>query len=91
MKRASLPAIRSRVERLAREYDADAEETLIIHWLQPYDNCPTCGYDLDAHARDETVESARREEGPDAPTPRVLFYWWPRMLGACPRCGATLP
>jgi uncharacterized protein (DUF983 family) len=91
MKRATLPAIRSRLDRLAREFGADAEATLVIHWLQPYDNCPTCGYDLDAHARDETVERARRKDGVEAGARRVLFYWWPQMLGACPHCGASLP
>jgi hypothetical protein len=91
MKRTSLPAIRTRVERLARACGADAPQTLIVHWVQPYDTCPACGYDLDAHARDEALEKARCEESPDARPCRVLTYYWPHTLGACPRCGASLP
>ena len=91
MRRASLRAIRSRVERLADACGADEEPTIVIHWLHAYDNCPSCGYNLEAHARDQALEKARREDGPDARKRRVVFYWWPSMLGACPRCGATLP
>jgi len=60
-------------------------------WLHAYDNCPTCGYNLDAHVRDEALEKARREDGPDARRCRVVFYWWPRLLRTCPQCGVSLP
>ena len=36
---------------------------MVIHWIQPYDSCPACGYDLNAHVRDEALEKARREDG----------------------------
>jgi uncharacterized protein (DUF983 family) len=96
MKRLSLPAIRSRVDRLVRESNPGIEETvMLVHWLQPYDDCPACGHDLAALASDEAVEramqTAREQHGAEAPSLRVRFVSWPRELGTCPRCGASLP
>jgi len=34
------------------------EQRLVIHWMNPYDNCPNCGYDLDGHAFQQAVAEA---------------------------------
>jgi len=40
------------VTRLAATYQVDRQpETIFIRWAHPYDRCPACGYDLDAHRR----------------------------------------
>jgi hypothetical protein len=79
------------VDRLAEATGADDEDVLIVHWLQPYDNCPSCGYNLDAHARDEALAKAREANASDAPARGVVFYWWPRSLSSCPNRGQVLP
>jgi hypothetical protein len=91
MERGSLQAIRSRVERLAEACGGDREDVLVIHWMQPYDNCPSCGYNLDGHARDEALAKARDEAGPETPIRGIVFYWWPRSLSKCPKCSEVLP
>jgi hypothetical protein len=58
---------------------------------EPYDNCPNCGYDLDGHAFKQAIAEAEARDGPDPPPSRVVFYWWPKSLTACPRCGGPLP
>ena len=55
--------------------------------MNPYDNCPDCGYDLDGHAFKQAIAEAESKDGPDPPPNRVVFYWWPKTLTACPRCG----
>ena len=90
MRNASLQAIRSRVERLAEAWKRDAQELLFIRWRTPYDNCPGCGYDLDAHARNEALPKSATT-APDSAPQRVIFYWWPGTLKTCPRCGGELP
>ena len=91
MRRASLHAIRSRVQRLAQACGSADEQRLVIHWMNPYDNCPSCGYDLDGHAFKQAVVEAEARDGPDPPPNRVVFYWWPKSLKACPQCGGPLP
>ena len=46
MRRASLQAIRSRVPRLAQTCGSTDEQRLVVHWMNPYDNCLKGGYDL---------------------------------------------
>jgi hypothetical protein len=91
MRQTSLQAIRSRVERLAQACGTTNEEPFVVRWGTPYDNCPGCGYDLDAHACREAIADAEREDWPDSLPRRVIFYWWPKMLATCPRCGVSLP
>ena len=91
IRRGNLQAIRSRVERLAEACGADKENVVVIHWMQPYDNCPSCGYNLDGHARDEALAKAREADRPETPGRGVVFYWWPRDLSTCPICGQALP
>jgi len=67
-----LRAIRSRVERLENACGMNDEEVLFIHWRNPYDNCPGCGYDLDTHASELALEKAKQADGPDAPRTRVI-------------------
>ena len=91
MRRASLQAIRSRVQRLSQACGTANEERLVIHWMNPYDNCLNCGYDLDGHAFKQAVAEAEAKDGPDPSPSRVVFYWWPKTLTTCPRCGCPLP
>ena len=56
--------------------------------MNPYDHCLKCGYDLDGHAFKQAVAEAEARDGPDPPPNRVIFYWWPKTLNGCPRCGA---
>jgi hypothetical protein len=62
----------------------------VIHWMNPYDNCHACGYDLDGHAFRQAIADSEREAGPDLPSHRVIFYWWPKTLrpvrGVTSRC-----
>jgi hypothetical protein len=90
MRQTRLQAIRSRVERLAQACGTTDDEPLLVHWGNPYDTCPGCQYDLDAHACREAIAEAEREGGPDAPSRKVIFYWWPKTLTACPQCGVSL-
>lgn len=90
MRRGSLQAIRSRVQRLAQSCGTADEQRLVIHWMNPYDSCLTCGYDLDGHAFKQAVAEAEARDGPDPPPTRVVFYWWPKSLTACPQCGGSL-
>ena len=90
MRRASLQVIRSRVQRLAQACGTD-EQRLVIRWMNPYDHCLKCGYDLDGHAFKQAIAEAEAKDGPDPPPNRVVFYWWPKSLTACPRCGGPLP
>ena len=79
-------------QRLALACGSADEQRLVIHWMNPYDNCPNCGYDLDGHAfQQQAVAEAEAEDGPDPPPSRVVFYWWPKSLKACPQCGVPLP
>ena len=78
-------------QRLALACGSADEQRLVIHWMNPYDNCPNCGYDLDGHAFQQAVAEAEAEDGPDPPPSRVVFYWWPKSLKACPQCGIPLP
>lgn len=91
MRQASLKTIRSRVERLSQGCGATDQPRLVIHWMQPYDNCLNCGYDLDEHARNQAIAEAEAADGTDPPSSRVVFYWWPGSLTSCPQCGMELP
>jgi hypothetical protein len=83
----NLAGIRSRVERLSAECQPREEGPLLVRWGTPYDACPGCGYDLDGHAQHEALGRATR----DRAKPRLVFYSWPGLLTACPRCHAALP
>lgn len=87
MRHSSLQSIRSRVERLADQYEPKEPEVLLIHWKNPFDNCPECGCDLDAHARGQVLAKVQR----DGDKRQIFFYWWPNMLDKCPDCGGPLP
>jgi hypothetical protein len=90
MRGPSLQALRNRVARLAAECQVDdADTTIVVHWINPYDACPRCGYDLFDHVRSAAFAKAQAEDGPDAPPRRVIFCWT-GTLTACPACGATL-
>jgi hypothetical protein len=90
MRQTSLQAMRSRVERLAQACGTDDEEPLLVHWGNLYNTCPSCEYDLDAHACREAIADAERDDGPDAPPRRVVVYWCSKTLTTCPRCGDLL-
>ena len=90
MRWGSLRGPRSRVERLARACGTQDEPRLVIHWMNRYDACPGCGYDLDAHAFRQAVADAEKHEGPNPPRKEIAFYWWPKDLTTCPRCGIML-
>jgi hypothetical protein len=47
---AALRAIKHRVEKLAAACQVTQQLTF-VHWENPYDTCPSCGYDLNEHAR----------------------------------------
>ncbi len=59
--------------------------------MNPYDHCLNCGYDLDGHAFKQAIAEAEAKDEPDPPPNRVVFYWWPKTLNACPQCGVPLP
>ena len=42
-------------------------------------------------ADDAPISEAEAEDEPDPPPNRVVFYWWPKSLKACPQCGGPLP
>ena len=58
--------------------------------MNPYDHCLNCGCDLDGHACKQALAEAEVKDGPERPPSRVIFYWWPKSLTACPRCGVPL-
>ena len=89
MRGSSLRTILNRVDRLVAETHADYE-TLCLHWINPYETCPNCGYDLNGHCCAAALARARERAGPGAPPPRVVFYSV-RDLKACPACARALP
>jgi len=63
---------------------------VFVHWIHPHDRCPSCAYDLDAHARAAALaEAVKGRDARELPPPLVFF--WTGSLTTCPRCGATLP
>lgn len=90
MRRASLQAIRSRGSTLGadvRKYRRAASSGSLD---EPVRQLPQVRYDLDGHAFKQAVAEAEATDGPDPPPNRVVFYWWPKSLKACPRCGVPL-
>ena len=65
-----------------------------VHWSHPYDDCPHCGFDLDQYACTQAIadaDASDAREAPDLPVHRrVVFYWWPQTLTACPHCRQPL-
>ena len=63
-------------------------QRLVIRWMNPYDHCSSCGYDLDEHALRQAIADAETRRG--ASNPSIVFYWWPKSVSACPQCGVAL-
>jgi hypothetical protein len=88
---STLRAAWTRVTRLTAAYQVDRQpETIFIRWAHPYDRCPACGYDLDAHSRAAAVAEAQAADGAGAPPRRVIFYGVDD-LESCPTCGVIMP
>jgi hypothetical protein len=80
----NIPAIRSRVEKLANLLP-QRKPTLIIKFEQTDgDCCPACGYDIEAHVLAAAHEEAKTSD-------RAMIWcdsWeWP----TCPQCGGPNP
>ena len=86
----SLGHIRARVERLASTWPTSQPETVFVHWIQRFERCPACAYDLDAHARAAALAEAVEGHAPGEYPPTLVFYGTDGLT-TCPRCGAPLP
>ena len=88
MRGVALGSIRTRVERLASGWPTSSEP-LFVHWIQPYEQCPSCAADLDGYA--QAAAWARAVEGlaPGAPPPALVFYGTDELT-TCPRSRVAL-
>ena len=89
MRGSTLRTIRNRVDRLAAECLVD-REPILVHWMDGYERCPSCGYDLNAHSSTAALAEVQERNGPAAAAP--IFIWFSTAgLDACPACGGALP
>jgi hypothetical protein len=92
MRRSSLQAIHSRVDRIAASRQADEQDLIVIvHEIIPYDRCAQCGCDLVEHSRMAAVAKAQAEDGPGASPRRFISVCWDDDRPTCPACGAPFP
>ena len=81
MRGSSLSTIRTRVDRLVTAWPS-SPETTFVHWVHPYEQCPSCTADLAAYAQAAALAQAVEGHAPGARPPRLVFY---DALTTCPR------
>ena len=89
MRGSSLSAIRARVERLVSAWPS-SPEPLFVSWVPPYERCPCCAADLEAHAQAAAFAEAVEGHAPREPPPKLVFYSIDELT-TCPQCGTPLP
>ena len=89
MRGAALRTIQRRVDRLAADRQV-GRKFVLLHWTHPYEQCPSCGFDLDAHCSTAALAEAQAAGRMGAAAP--AFIWYSTAdVDACPGCGGALP
>ena len=88
MRGPSLRTIRNRVDRLSAECQVH-REPIFLHWMDGYEQCPSCGYDLGAHSRAAALAGVQDDCGLGVPAPTFIWYSLSN-LATCPACKAGL-
>ena len=80
MRWLGLHSVRQRVDRLATQSGlVGSDGPILISWVFEFPLCPSCGYDLDDHAKSAALAEAQAAG-------RCGFVWV-YELTTCPSCG----